>query len=181
MANFTKNAIKKSFMKLLSVHPLHKISVRDIVEDCGINRNSFYYHFQSIPNLIEEIIKEEANNIIEKYPTINSMNECFNAVFQFALENKNAVHHIYNSANRDIYERHMMKLCEYVVTAYIDTVFTDNSISDSDRKILIRFIKCECFGACIDWILDGMKDTAIEELHRLTELCRSFFDGKKLI
>ena len=44
MANFTKQAIKASFMKLLSQKPLSKISVRDIVEDCGINRNSFYYH-----------------------------------------------------------------------------------------------------------------------------------------
>ena len=26
--------------------------VRDIVEDCGINRNSFYYHFQDIPSLL---------------------------------------------------------------------------------------------------------------------------------
>ena len=48
-------------MKLLNEQPLSKISVRDIVEDCGINRNSFYYHFQDIPSLIEEIIKEEAD------------------------------------------------------------------------------------------------------------------------
>ena len=64
MANFTKRAIKSSFMKLLNEQPLSKISVRDIVEDCGINRNSFYYHFQDIPSLIEEIIKEEADKII---------------------------------------------------------------------------------------------------------------------
>lgn len=49
MANFTKQAIKASFMKLLSQKPLNKISVRDIVEDCGINRNSFYYHFRTSP------------------------------------------------------------------------------------------------------------------------------------
>ena len=45
MSNFTKNAIKASFVKLLNEQPLNKISVRSIVEDCGINRNSFYYHF----------------------------------------------------------------------------------------------------------------------------------------
>lgn len=33
MANFTKQAIKASFMKLLSQKPLSKISVRDIVEE----------------------------------------------------------------------------------------------------------------------------------------------------
>ena len=54
MPNFTKNAIKASFMKLLNEKPLNKISVKNIVEDCGINRNSFYYHFQDIPSLIVE-------------------------------------------------------------------------------------------------------------------------------
>ena len=116
MANFTKQAIKSSFMKLLNQQPLSKISVRDIVEDCGINRNSFYYHFQDIPSLIEEIIKEDADRIIEQHPTVNSLRECINIMFRYALENKKAVLHIYNSANRDIYEKSMMKLCEYVVT-----------------------------------------------------------------
>ena len=58
MPSFTKQAIKMSFMKLLSEQPLNKISVRSIVEECGINRNSFYYHFQDIPALMEEIIVE---------------------------------------------------------------------------------------------------------------------------
>ncbi|MBR5944301.1 MAG: TetR family transcriptional regulator, partial [Lachnospiraceae bacterium] len=52
MANFTQKAIKESFIKLLNEKPLNKISVKDIVEECGINRNSFYYHFQDIPTLI---------------------------------------------------------------------------------------------------------------------------------
>ncbi len=52
MPNFTKQAIKDSFLKLLNQQPLSKISVRSIVEDCGINRNSFYYHYQDIPALL---------------------------------------------------------------------------------------------------------------------------------
>lgn len=89
--NFTKQAIKASFIKLLNEKPLNKISVRDIVEDCGINRNSFYYHFHDIPSLIEEIVMEEADMIIQKYPSIHSLNECVNVAFHFTLENKKAV------------------------------------------------------------------------------------------
>ena len=44
MPNFTKKAIRESFIKLLNERPLNKITVKDIVEDCGVNRNSFYYH-----------------------------------------------------------------------------------------------------------------------------------------
>ena len=64
MANFTEKAIKASFLKLLNERPLTKITVRDIVEDCGINRNSFYYHYRDIPALLEELITEQADEKI---------------------------------------------------------------------------------------------------------------------
>ena len=41
MPNFTKMAIKASFIKLLNERPLNQITVKDIVLDCGINRNTF--------------------------------------------------------------------------------------------------------------------------------------------
>lgn len=176
MANFTKQAIKSSFMKLLNEQPLSKISVRDIVEDCGINRNSFYYHFQDIPSLIEEIIKEEADKIIAQCPTVNSLEECVDLAFKFALENKKAVMHIYNSANRDIYERSKMKVCEYIVTAYCDTVFGKNAVSEYDRATAIMFLKCELFGLSYEWIEKGMKDDVINEMYHIIEMSRGFSD-----
>ncbi|MBD9209341.1 MAG: TetR family transcriptional regulator [Clostridiales bacterium] len=176
MANFTKQAIKSSFMKLLNQQPLSKISVRDIVEDCGINRNSFYYHFQDIPSLIEEIIKEDADRIIEQHPTVNSLRECINIMFRYALENKKAVLHIYNSANRDIYEKSMMKLCEYVVTKYLETAFGKDPESEKARASAIIFFKCELFGLSFEWIEKGMKEDAIEEIYSLADLCRDFSD-----
>ena len=57
MANFTKQAIETAFLQLLNEKPLNKISVRDIVEKCGINRNSFYYHFQDIYEVLELICR----------------------------------------------------------------------------------------------------------------------------
>ena len=171
MSNFTKEAIKASFMKLLNEQPLNKISVRSISEDCGINRNSFYYHFENIPDLIESIITDRVDFLVKKYPTINSIDECFNVAFERLLENKKAVLHIYNSVNRDIYERYTLKICEYVVSSYVTTVFTTSDISENDRKILIKFFKCQLFGMCIEWISTGMNNDAISEFHRLMELC----------
>ena len=48
MTTATKDAIKASFMKQLNRKPLSKITVREIVDDCGINRNTFYYHYTDI-------------------------------------------------------------------------------------------------------------------------------------
>ena len=171
MANFTKPAIKASFMKLLNERPLNKISVRDIVEDCGINRNSFYYHFQDIPALLGEIITEEAEKLIREYPSISSLEECFRAAFQFAQDNRNAVMHIYHSVNREMFTKHALKRCEYAVSSYIATVYPDDRICQADQQIVIRFIKCQLYGMCIDWISGGMQDEALEELRRISRLC----------
>ncbi|MEG1027333.1 MAG: TetR-like C-terminal domain-containing protein, partial [Oscillospiraceae bacterium] len=77
-----------------------------------------------------------------------------------------------NSVNRDIYESYLMKMCEYVITTYLDTVIVDKKISEQDRKIFIRLIKCEFFGACIEWMNSGMVDDVMDDLNRLLELCR---------
>lgn len=172
MANFTEKAIKESFLKLLNEKPMNKISVRDIVEDCGINRNSFYYHFQDIPTLLEEMITEEAAAIIAAYPTITSLEECFHTAFEFAIRNKKAAFHIYNSVSRDVFERELMKLCGHVVQTYIDTAFTQSDMNEADRAILLRFIKCEFFGIIIEWMNNGMNADGINELLRITELCK---------
>ena len=164
MANFTKQAIKASFLKLLNQQPLNKISVRDIVEDCGINRNSFYYHFRDIPSLLGEIVAEQTEQLIRAYPSISSLDECFHVAFRFALENKRAVMHIYLSVNRDVFTQSMLKLCEYVVTTYITTAFPDDLINESDRSVVIRFMKCQLLGMCFDWIDRGMTDAAYDDL-----------------
>ena len=172
MANFTERAIKASFIKLLNERPLSKISVKDIVEDCGINRNSFYYHFQDIPSLLTEIITELTEQIITQHPTISSLEECFRVAFRLAQDNRRAVLHIYNSVSRDVFLQSAMKLCEFTVTTYIKTAFPDDPISDADRSVLTRFIKCQLFGMVVDWVSSGMKDEAFSDLERIISLCR---------
>ena len=170
MPNFTKRAIKEAFMKLLNEQPLSRISVRDIVEECGINRNSFYYHFRDIPSLIEEIVKDSADALISKYPSIATVDDAAEAAFRFTLDNKRAVNHICNSVNRNIYEQYLMHICEYVVTTYFDTVFGGDGITERDRQTIILFVKCEIFGLTVDWINTGMSEDAIVKLKQILSL-----------
>ena len=52
MSGFTKEIIAKTFTELLDEKPMSKITVKDIVERCGVNRNTFYYHFKDIPDVV---------------------------------------------------------------------------------------------------------------------------------
>ena len=67
MSQVTKRALEASLKKLLLEKPLHKITVSDITEDCGINRMTFYYHFKDIYDLVEWSCQEDKDFIATLY------------------------------------------------------------------------------------------------------------------
>lgn len=176
MPNFTKKAIKESFIKLLNQRPLNQITVKDIVEDCGINRNSFYYHFQDIPALLDEIITEQLTEIVRQYPSIDSVEQCLSAVLSFAFQNRRAVLHIFNSLSRDIYEQYLMQSCEESAERYVDRLIGERPVSEGDRLLIIRMLKCEMYGFITDWLSEGMKSSIIDDFARLSSLRRGMLE-----
>lgn len=168
----TKRAIQSAFMELLDQRTLSKITVRDITDLCGINRNTFYYHYQDIPALIEEICSDAVERIVQEHPSINSIEECLEAGLNYALEHRRAILHIYNSDNRQTYVNCLWRMCEHTVTTYVNTVFADAPISPGDRELIIRYHKCECFGLIIDWISSGMRDDILRQMRRILVLKR---------
>lgn len=167
MANFTRRAIKETFIEMLEESPLSEITVKDIVERCGINRNSFYYHYQDLPALIEELVKEEAEYIIQSYPSVTTIVECFDAIIAFASHRRNAIMHIYRSVSRDVFERNLMLVCEYFVRSYVDTALAGDPISEEDRKTILDYYKAVCFGLAIDWLNQGMTEAYTKSIRRI--------------
>lgn len=167
MANFTKTAIKETFLDILEERPLSDITVKTIVERCGINRNSFYYHYANIPSLLEEIIKEDAEAIIQNYPSVTTIVECFDAVTKFASRRKKVIMHIYRSVGREVFEQHLMMVCEYFVQSYADTVIEEDPIREDDKKAIVNYYKCVCFGVIIDWLNNGMEQAYTKSIRRI--------------
>ncbi len=170
MPSQTKDAIKEAFLKLLEQRALSQITVKDIVESCGVNRNSFYYHFEGIPQLVSEIITESADQIVARFASPDTMEECLQAGAEFALQNKRIVLHIYRSASRDMVEDYLMRICRHTVESFAKTAFGQLNMTETDREILVRFFQCECFGQVIAWLNDGMRYDLQAESHRLCQL-----------
>ena len=59
MSEITKRALATSLKKLLSQKELTKISIKDITDDCGIQRQTFYYHFDNIYDLMSKAFEYE--------------------------------------------------------------------------------------------------------------------------
>ena len=83
----TKKAIGESFKKLMADQPFEKISIKDICDECGMNRNSFYYHFKDKQDLIIWIFDFEFLAKIQTHE-IKDVFEFFEAVCEYFYENK---------------------------------------------------------------------------------------------
>ena len=176
MSDLMKKAIKTTFLELLEQKPLSQISVKMIVEECSINRNSFYYHYQDLPTLIEEIFQEQADAIIESYPTIDSIEAALKVTADFASKQRRAILHVYNSVNRDIFEKYLWRVCEHVVDKYGDTVMAGRNISEEDRVLIGRFYKCECFGLITLWLNENMTRDVEKDIERFCVLHRGMVE-----
>ena len=157
MSNLTKKAIKTVFLQLLEKKPYNQITVRDIVEECGINRNSFYYHFADIAALAEEIVMEQTDKMIAEHPTVDSLEDFLNNVVDLATGNRKLMYHIYNSVRRDMFEKYLWKVCEHCSKMYLNDILTRNNVGETESKMIINYYKCAAFGQIIGWFNDGMK------------------------
>ncbi len=176
MPSFTKDAIKASYLKLLEQKPVNQISVKDIVEDCGVSRHTFYYYFTDIPAMTIEIITEQADKIIAQYSTASSLEDCLKSVNQFLSENRKIILHLYRSVSRDLLEDDLMNICRHTVETHVQTAIGDVPISADDLEILIRFFQCECFGQAIAWLNSGMSTDINSQTARLCELTEGMIE-----
>ena len=162
---------------MLDERPLSQITVKDIVSDCGINRNSFYYHYADLPTLIESIITEETDKIIGSGEDFDSIEDCMDAVISFALDNRRAALHLYNSSSRDIFEHYFMQIADNVIRKYLGKLTQGRVISPEDTEILIHFFKCLLFGQVIDWLRNGMSHDLQNQFRRFCEINRGSIEG----
>ena len=167
MAQLTKKAIVQSFIKLLNNKPWDKITVKDIVEDCGINRNTFYYHFADIRQLTRYTMDEQINGVMRADNDIDSWVDCFIDGTRFALENKKAVYHIYNSVSREDLEDYLNKVAYSVMDSFIEDEAKGRNISETDKTLLKEFYKGALVGMVCDWLETGMKEDPEEAVRRL--------------
>ena len=152
--------------------------MKDIVEDCGVNRNSFYYHFQDIPSLLEEIIVEMTAKVIENLPEESTFEEKVTAALQEINLNKRMISHLYGSSTREFYEKQLMKLCEHVTRTYIRSREYSERVDSKDLAFAISYLKCELFGQLIDWLNHDMSYDIVEHSRIL---CRMFAGSMRMV
>lgn len=167
----TKTAIIEAFQELLEETPINKITVKSIVERCGINRNTFYYYFDGIPDLVEYRLTAMADQLLDSFKEPNPGEELERVVTYF-VQRKRSVFHIYRYLPREQFLPLLDRIALYVVGRYIRQATAEAPISESDLTVLIRFYKGALVGLFLDWLEAGMNydmNTTVERLCELME------------
>ncbi|AVQ39851.1 TetR family transcriptional regulator [Clostridium botulinum] len=170
---YTKKMIRKVFIKMLNERPLNKITVKDIAKACEINRNTFYYYYTDIYALLSEIFQIELQTVIDEYNDTLSWEESFIVAARFALENKIAIYHAYNSMQREEVVNYIYNVSGNVMIRYVEKVSDGISASLGDRKLIASFYQCALTAMVLRWIAAGMKEDPDTIVRRIGYL----FDG----
>lgn len=168
--NRTKTAIIDAFWQLLEEKSYSKITVKDIVDRCQINRNTFYYHFHDIPELLESTLIQDADLIIQSCARLDSPMDCLTPLMELCLSRKKALLHIYRSTQKEAFIHQFDRICLYTTTQYINKVTDGLQLVPEDKNLLIRFYKCTLVGLLLDWMDTGMNYDLLKGLGRVTEL-----------
>ena len=96
-SNQTKHLLAESLQELMVTTPLEKISVNDIVDHAGVGRNTFYYHFEDIYDLLRWLCSIEAEQVMRLQDSSVSWEESFGRLLNYLSENKSFCLSLLNS------------------------------------------------------------------------------------
>ena len=89
---------------------------------------------------------------------------------------KKIIFHIFHSANRDIFEQHLWKICEYAVRTYGEAAFGERDISKEDHELFVEYYKCVSFGIVMEWMEHDMQGDVHGMIHRFLKLNRGLVE-----
>lgn len=170
MARFTKKALAMSFLKLLNKMPLDKITVKDIVNDCGVNRNTFYYYYQDIYAVLEAILNEETAKAAALINSGTTWQDIFIADMGFPLQNKSAIYHIYNSISRQQFDKYLFDIANSLMQKIVTDEAVGTGATEDDIRIVGEFYACAIAGVVLMWVANGMRTEPADDIKRAGQL-----------
>ena len=153
MAKQTQKFIMSTFMQLLEGESLDKITVRDIVEECEINRNTFYYHYSDIYDLLDDVFRVETEKFMSEDVDENTtFGEEYERAARFVLKYKKAILHIYDSKKRDVLQNYLETLAFSFISRFVKKEADGYGLPDEDIDYITGFYTHAIGGNTLGWI-----------------------------
>ncbi|NLG92894.1 MAG: dihydroxyacetone kinase transcriptional activator DhaS [Clostridiales bacterium] len=170
MSSVTKRALAASLKKLMEKTPLDKITVVDVVTECGVNRQTFYYHFQDIYDLLGWIYRTEAIDGIAGFRTYSTWPQGFLMIFQYVMANKAFCKNTFHSIGREHLDHFLHEVTYDLMMGVINEVADGKNVSDQEKDFMANFYSYAFIGILAQWILDDMQEDPKRIVNNLCKL-----------
>ena len=175
MSNLTKLALEQSLKRFLLKKPLDKITIKDLTDDIGISRMSFYYHFKDIYDLVEWSCAEDSAKALAGKKTYDTWQEGFLQIFESVRDNKPFIMNVYRSVNRKQIEFYLYQSTYNVLMNVINEESKNINVQEEDKKFIADFYKYAFVGLMLDWIEADMKEDENILIDKLSLLMKGSF------
>ncbi len=172
----TKKTLSRSLKKLMETKPFSKITIQEIILDCGINRNTFYYHFQDMRDLLRWMLRHEAIDIVKKYDLTTDYEAAIVFVIDYLEQNQHMLNCVFDSVGCDELKRYLYDDFTEIIESIIslEEASVGAKLPDDYRKLLISFYREGISGLIVDYLhgsIDLTKEKAVKyiaDIFRLT-------------
>ena len=168
MSQLTQKTIVEATMHLVEQKTVKKITVRDIVEACGITRNTFYYYFHDIYEVLEYALAAG-------FERIGTESECFEdflgSSFAFCVKYQKVLYNLYHSVGYEPLADYLKKQVRPHLKGYLQSIRG----AEEDEKLLRVLCEEALVGTLMRWVCDPRRTTDPQEIEHASERIKSYF------
>ena len=157
MASTTKESLGAALKQMLTVKPIDKITVKDLVEICGVNRQTFYYHFDDVYDLLEWVFEEDANRVLPSEVVDEHWRDDVMMFFKYLADNSVFALNIYNSNSRIYMLRYFKRRLQGCIRSFAIIVSEGKNIDRTDFEFVVEFYANGIVGLISQWLDLGMQ------------------------
>ena len=132
----TEHKFAEALKNMMSDISLDNISVAALCKKCKVNRQTFYYHFHNIYDLLTLVYLDEKINGLEKVKTIK---ELMKAVYDYSIKNSKFIMATLNSAGKDLFEEFVYNAIYRTMYKLLSEAPDGKKLHANDRKSIARF------------------------------------------
>ena len=178
-ALFTKQAMYHALKKLITTKSINAITIKDITDTCGLNRQTFYYHFKDIYDLLEWSFQEEFR-FIDSYlqKPEYTWEEIFAGSVKYISQNKYICQCIVCGLARDQLILSLHNSIYEIVRKIILHSLPQNQIPEKYLDFTARFYTYALSNYLFDWVKNGMLETPEEVIDNFIFVVNHSLNGK---
>ena len=174
---YTKMVIKSSLMELMQLKPVAKITVTEICERAGINRATFYAHYNDPTDLLQSIERELIEDISAKTrPAIAALGgdlaESITGLVEYIRENADVCRVLLSGSGDASFQNNVVDMVE---KQFIDHWRAFSSTSVEDAQYIYTFIAIGSVGVIRKWLDEGVTKPSSEIASLIIKLSSAGF------